>query len=447
MQPQADKRALLVVFLTVFIDLLGFGMVIPLLPIYAKLFTHDTSGQTIGLLMASFSAMQFLFAPLWGRLSDRYGRRPVLIVGLAGSVLCYSLFGIASSARSLLLLFISRIGAGICGATIPTAQAYIADVTPPESRAKGMALIGAAFGMGFTFGPLIGAAALLGSGETGAPRPAVHVSEGQMTADSFAEEAPPANLPHPATAASPWPGYLAAALSAGALLLAAFYLPESLRPGSKAAGHALFDPGALGAALSIPSMGLLLLTSFFTVLSFANLESTMSLLLQDGRGKFNLSFEGVLLVFAYIGLVLSIAQGVVVRRVAGRMPEARMAFVGGVFTIIGYALVPAVYYSGNLPLLLFALLIEVAGFAFLPTAINSLISRRSDPAKQGGILGINQSFTSLARILGPYIGIRLFFAEPTLPFWTAAGLMTLALVLMSIAARGGRDFAPGVDAA
>src|SRR5262245_53183113 len=177
--PPPSHGSKLVIFLTVFIDLLGFGMVLPLLPIYAKSFGVHESGWVIGLLMSSFSAMTFIFAPLWGRASDRVGRRPVLIVGLVGSMGFYILFGIATVLQSMTLLFVARIGAGIAGATIPAAQAYIADVTSLKDRARGMALIGAAFGLGFTFGPLLGAAALLFSTDV---------------------------------AASPWPGYAAAVL-------------------------------------------------------------------------------------------------------------------------------------------------------------------------------------------------------------------------------------------
>src|SRR5580698_7424400 len=129
MNESPRRGSLLVIFLTVFVDLLGFGMVIPLLPIYAEQFTLDESGLMLGLLMASFSAMQFLFAPLWGRLSDRVGRRPVLMIGLAGSVVFYTLFGIATVWESIAWLFVARIGAGVAGATISTAQAYIADST------------------------------------------------------------------------------------------------------------------------------------------------------------------------------------------------------------------------------------------------------------------------------------------------------------------------------
>src|SRR5436190_7605047 len=206
----ASRGSLLVIFLTVFIDLLGFGMVLPLLPIYAKSFGVKEAGLEIGLLMSSFSAMTFIFAPVWGRASDRIGRRPVLIVGLVGSVGFYCLFGVATIFKSMALLFVARIGAGIAGATIPAAQAYIADITSLQNRAKGMALIGAAFGLGFTFGPLLGAAALISSG-TGAVE------------------------------TSPWPGFVAAILSAIAAFLAVFLLPESLRPGSHHAGHAILD--------------------------------------------------------------------------------------------------------------------------------------------------------------------------------------------------------------
>ncbi|MEE2706014.1 MAG: MFS transporter, partial [Planctomycetota bacterium] len=158
MQQTTSKSSLLVIFLTVFIDLLGFGIVLPLLPIYADDFATEKSignaGWLIGGLMAIFSVMQFFFAPIWGRLSDRIGRRPVLMIGLSGSVVFYTLFGVATVMKDMTLLFVSRIGAGIAGATIPTAQAYIADSTSLKDRPKGMALIGMAFGLGFTFGPL-----------------------------------------------------------------------------------------------------------------------------------------------------------------------------------------------------------------------------------------------------------------------------------------------------
>ncbi|MCH5373411.1 MAG: MFS transporter, partial [Planctomycetes bacterium] len=309
MHDEPRHGSLLVIFLTVFIDLLGFGMVLPLLPIYADVFTQDPAGWRLGLLMASFSAMQFLFAPLWGRLSDRIGRRPVLIIGLTGSVVFYLLFGVATVMRSLGLLFVSRIGAGIAGATIPTAQAYIADTTTLEKRPKGMALIGMAFGLGFTFGPLLGFLAVpSGQGQPG-----------------------------------PWPGYVAAILSAGALILAIFKLPESLRPDSRTAAHKRVDVRGFRQALSVPSVGLLLIAIFVCVFSFSNFETTLSMLIKGtteaAKSPFRFGWGQVCLTYAYIGLTMATVQGVLVRRLAGRISEGKLAGTGALFQVVGFVVV------------------------------------------------------------------------------------------------------------
>ena len=307
--PPPSRGSLLVIFLTVFIDLLGFGMVLPLLPIYAKTFGVDKHGWQIGVLMASFSAMTFIFSPLWGRLSDRIGRRPVLLVGLAGSALFYFLFGLATVWQSLTWLFITRIGAGIAAATLPTAQAYIADVTTNKTRAKGMALIGAAFGLGFTFGPLLGFAAI---------------------AFSRGEED---------IATSPWPGFVAAGLSASAMLLALLVLPESLRPGQASQSsdrHKLLDLRSWHDALTTPSVPALLVTAFFSVVSFGAFETTLSLLLESPA--FNFELQQVLLFFAFIGLTLSLAQGLLVRRLASRVGEVALTMSGCVVTVVGFVL-------------------------------------------------------------------------------------------------------------
>jgi MFS transporter, DHA1 family, tetracycline resistance protein len=404
------RGSLLVIFLTVFIDLLGFGMVLPLLPIYAKQFTTDKSGMLIGLLMASFSAMQFLFAPMWGRLSDRIGRRPVLMIGLGGSVLFYTLFGFATIWKSLAGLFVARIGAGIAGATIPTTQAYIADTTSLEERAKGMALIGAAFGVGFTFGPLFGYLALpSGEGVPGAG-----------------------------------PGFAAGGLSAFALLLAYFKLPESLSAKSAKASRKLFDYSSLRSAILIPSLGPLMLALFICILAFANYETTIAMLVKGeaANSPFQFSFRQVCLTFAFIGLTLSLAQGILVRRLAGKVHEGAMAGIGAALDIVGFMLIVAAISAESVPGLFGAMGVVVVGFAMMMPSLNSLISRRSDPAKQGGILGAAQSISSLARILGPLIGVPLVARNSMLPYWTAAGMMALGLLMVVIAARGGRDYVP-----
>jgi len=404
--------SLLVIFLTVFIDLLGFGMVIPLLPIYADQFTLDETGWVLGALMASFSLMQFFCAPLWGRLSDRIGRRPVLMIGLAASVAFYALFGVATVWASLPLLFFARIGAGIAGATIPTAQAYIADTTTLENRSKGMALIGMAFGLGFTFGPLLGFLAVPD------------------------EDARP----------GPWPGYVAAVLSAIALGMAAFLLPESKHAGSETAGKRVLDVEGFRVALAVPSVGLILAAMFVCIFSFANFETTLSLLIKGSEkvpdSPFALSWRAVCLTYAFIGFMLALIQGGVVRRLAGKRNEGLLAAIGALIEVVGFGLMIVAISRESLGLLFAALAVVVAGFSFMQPNLNSLLSRRSDPARQGAILGVGQSVSSLARIFGSALGIPLLRMQLSVPYGVAALLMGLGLLLVLVASSRGRDYVP-----
>lgn len=405
----ASRGSLGVIFLTVFIDLLGFGIVLPLLPIYAKSFGTDVHGVELGLLMASFSLMQFMFAPAWGRLSDRIGRRPVLMVGLAGSVIFYMLFGIATVYKSLTLLFVSRIGAGIAGATISTAQAYIADTTTVGSRNKGMALIGAAFGLGFTLGPIFAYFALpSGEGEAG-----------------------------------PGPGYVAAALSAVAFLLAIFKLPESLDPAHVPPRHSRFSLTALQETLSVPSIGLLLLTSLLCVVAFGGFETTLSLFLKDEKGPFKFTFGQVCWTFAFIGVTLAFVQGGIVRRLAGKVSETALGVTGLTILFVGLFGLSWAHEAPSSPMLFVGMAVCVTGFAFVTPSLNSLISRRSDPARQGSVLGTAQSVSALGRILGPLIGIPLFaMISPIAPLLAGAGLILLAMFCWLAASKRGQDF-PG----
>jgi MFS family permease len=406
------RSLLLIVFLVVFIDLLGFGMVLPLMPVYAKQFTAGLpQGQQVLILsglMTCFSVMQLIFAPIWGRLSDRVGRRPVLLLSLTASTFFYFLFGLATLQGSLFWMFVARTGAGIAGATVPTAQACIADATPPAKRAPGMALIGAAFGLGFTLGPLLGALALWTAGDAGL---------------------------------SPWPGYTAAAFSAVALVLAIFRLPESLDQQAIPEVRRHFDLDSFRTALAAPSIGLLLLAGFLAVFALANFESTISWTV-SGMLDVKRSSAEILMFFAYVGLVQSLVQGLVVRRLAVRLGEAKMVAIGGVLSILGYVLLAfaADPQYGGLSKVWWASAVEVSGVAFLVPAIQSLLSRRTDPAKQGGVLGLGESASALARITGMVAGVSLYHRAETLPFWAAAAVMCVGLVSAWFAVTHGRDW-------
>lgn len=385
------KSPLAVLFLTVFVDLLGFGIVLPLLPRYAT--EYQASGWAIGLLMASFSLMQLVFMPVWGRLSDRIGRRPVLMVGLAGSVVSYALFAYADSYALLLL---SRVAAGVFGATIGTAQAYIADVTPHDERGRGMAIIGAAFGVGFAVGPAVGGLAY--------------------------EEISPAA-----------PGLIAAWLSAAALVLAWKVLPEPARH-RRTARRGLFAGEGLRHAFSTPTVPLVLLLQFLATFAFANFEGTLSLLTQVKWG-YGVTDNGKL--FSYVGLCLLIFQGGVVRRLMPRVGELNFVVLGCLVLMAGLLLVGLA--GDRLAQVLGALAVAVLGFSMLTPSLSSLLSQRTPAALQGEVLGVGQSMLALARVLGPAVGNPLLGLRhpapgvttadhPEWPYWFGAAVMLGALV-------------------
>jgi MFS family permease len=416
--PDAGRRARLTVFLVVFIDLLGFGIVLPQLPLIGEEILNplvpggkDTpaAGLILGLLFASYSGMQFLFAPSWGRLSDRVGRRPILLLGLVGSVVFYALFGVGSELGGrgqpifgLILLFVARIGAGVAGATIAIAQAVIADVTPAEQRARGMALIGAAFGIGFTFGPALGALVLLIPEFRGGP------------------------------------GFLAAIMSLVALTICYRQMPETLR--SDAPGrHSGFESLArLGEVLRTPGIGLVVLCFFMATFGFAMFETTLAIL----NEALGFTRRENAMVFVVVGLTLMLSAGVLVRRLASRIPELTMLTGGIAGMVAGLAGIGATAYfrvapdeAGRGPVLtLFglSLIIAVVGFSFLNPSVQTLISKWSDPHRQGEYLGVNQSASALARVVGPVFGPLLFNLWPThvLPYLTAT--LLLAAVMLSL---------------
>ncbi|MCA9063408.1 MAG: MFS transporter [Planctomycetaceae bacterium] len=471
--PASHKSTLLIVFITVFIDLLGFGIVLPLLPRYGT--SLNASGAQLGLLMASFSAMQFVFAPMWGALSDRVGRRPILLLGLLGSTLSYLLFGFVSSfgreglflgLGTLSWLFITRIGAGIAGATISTAQAVIADCTGVKNRGRGMAMIGAAFGIGFTFGPLIGAACV-----TGVPNVALDDAQYQTVAELSATEQSIASdeliemlksagplsekdqqaigvlLPGPEsrktvserlTAPPPSaPGYVAGGLSGLAFLLALIMLKESLPrdPGARSATEhrSWLNFGRLLRHLSAPQLSRILIAIFITTFGFAQFESTLSLLTESLGYDLRWNF----LLYAYIGFVLTIGQGMLVRRFLPRIGEHRMAMTGVVLMAVGFVLMGATGQQ-HLPAqaLWWILPLITIGFSAVNPSLQSLLSQAAAQDEQGGVLGTGQSLSSLARIFGPAIGIQLLREwSLSMPYFLAAGLVCIGGAIVAFATK------------
>lgn len=369
-----------IIFMTVFIDLIGFGIVIPLAPFYAEHF--GATALMVGMLQASFSLMQFLFAPFWGRLSDRIGRKPVILIGLFGSALCYLIFGLADS---LVVLFGARILAGIAGANIATAQAYMADVTTPENRAKGMGLIGAAFGLGFIFGPAIGG---LLSG--------------------FGPSVPP---------------LFAGALSFVNFVAACFVLPES-RSASSVPRVKVSRLKAFTQALTRPGLPQLLLIFFLVTGAFSSFEATFALF---GERRFGFTPSNIGYVFAFVGVVLSVVQAGLVGRLAKRFGEQRLMPAGILALAAGLALLPLVTSTAGL---LAACALLAVGNGFNNPSVSSLISRITSADDQGGVLGVSQSVASLARIIGPFAGGAVFDRfGPVAPFTGAAAIMTVALVI------------------
>jgi MFS family permease len=379
------RSPLLAVFLTVMIDLLGFGLILPLLPLYAE--DYQASKATVGLLFASFSAMQFVFAPLWGRISDRIGRRPVLLVGLAGSLVSYTLFALAETTPyPLAVLFVSRIAAGLFGGTITTAFAYIADVTTVEERGRGMALVGAAFGVGFTLGPALG-----GLG---------HHYLGSMA-----------------------PGFIAAGFSAFAFLYCLLALPEPERhvPG-EAEGWLRF--GGLGRILRLEGARTLLLVSFIAVSAFALFESTLAMLARERFENWTPMANGWL--FAYIGFWLVVAQGWFVRRYMRRIGERRFILLGTLCLALGML---GIGYAKS-PWLIGAVApVAVFGLAMITPSVASLLSQKAQSGTQGEVQGVNQSVQSLARIVGPVSGGVLLGMGLVLPYQVGAAAMLLAFVV------------------
>jgi DHA1 family tetracycline resistance protein-like MFS transporter len=382
------KPSLLVIFLSVFIDLIGFGIVLPLLPGFAEdNFRPDFSakGFVIGGIIASFSLMQFLFAPAWGKLSDRIGRRPVMLVSNLGAAGSYALFAFAcsmSGTAGLIWILISRIFAGICGANLSVASAYIADITPPEKRSARMGLIGMAFGLGFIFGPALGAFSI--------------------------------EIFHSKQAA----GWVAASFCAANFILGWFILGESRQPNS-----APVTPrpkmNQWSHTLAQPKLGVLICVFFFATFCFTCFESTFPLL---ARHQFAVSAQSlnhrIGYLFTYAGVIAALVQGVIGKLVK-KFGEPNLIFSSLIIFAIGLAALP---FQNHLPGILIVIALLAIGSGLNRPPVFGMISLNSSEHEQGANLGVAQSFGSLARILGPIFAGTLFFVKPSLPYVITGGI-------------------------
>jgi DHA1 family tetracycline resistance protein-like MFS transporter len=398
-QPSSSMRTASIgtLFLTVFIDLLGFGLVIPFLPGMARrLGASDFVATMPG---AVYSIMQFLFIPIWGRLSDRIGRRPVLLWSIGATSVGMALLG---AAPTLPLMIAARMFSGIATANIAVAQAYVADVTTPEHRARGMGIIGIAFGLGFILGPFVG-------GELS--RFPVFGREGTL------------------------PSLVAAGLAAVNFLLALRTLPESLPVelrGKSLRRAVPLDIGALRAAVAVPGVGAAVAVNFAMVLWFAGMEQTFRLFTAD---RFGMSDAATGRIFGVVGLVGAIVQGGLVRRLAPRFGEARLVHWGVAVQAAAFALLGLSSDFGALGVLA---LYTSAGMIALGNGLTTpslpaFASRRASSATQGVTLGALQSAAALARAVGPLVGGAFYAAvDPRAPYLAGAiGLAAAALFALT----------------
>ena len=377
-----------IVLLTVFIDLIGFGIVIPVLPLYAE--RYGASPLAIGALMGIYSAMTFVFSPILGRLSDRFGRRPVLFASLIGSAAGFVVMG---AANALWMLFAARLIDGVTGGNISTAQAYIADITPPEKRARAMGLIGAAFGTGFILGPALG---------------------GVMSVISLSA-----------------PFYLAAGMALVNASMVYLRLPESLAREHRATARERTNVADVFRHAQGWTFGAILVTYFFSVVGFA-LMTTLYALFAQHRYGYDAIHVGF--IFAFIGLIGASIQGGLIGRLVAAFGERRLATTGA-------AILAASLFSLPLTDSLATLLLASAGIAIgnslMTPTLNALASRAAERSWQGRALGLMQSSGSLARLSGPLLaGWLLTFDVPgaisrygRTPFWTSAVLIGVALLL------------------
>ena len=416
------RSPLLVIFITIFIDLVGFGIVIPVLPFYAEGTKFGATPREVGLLFASYSFMQLIFAPVLGRLSDKYGRRPILLISLLGTSLGFLILGFATT---LWMLFLGRIIDGISGGNISTAQAYIADVTTKEDRAKGMGLIGAAFGLGFVFGPAIGGVL---------SRWGINV-----------------------------PFLFAGTLAFANAILLYFTLPETVTPDHPARVSAASGRGwgQLIVSLKNPRLGFVMTIYFLSIVAFSIMTAVFSLfmLFRLGYDAFHNGW-----VFAYVGVISAIIQGGLIGKLVKRFGEPALAVTGGLLFSASLFVVPFIGPAIGLIGILSTGAVTAIGQALSGPSLSSLASKSAGAGEQGGVLGAMQSVASLARAVGPALAAFLIYSAAAhggfggrpqnmsdssifRTFWIAAAIQFAAFLISVYFARAyGRDYSTEVVA-
>ncbi len=405
MKPEQQKTAKILLAASLVIVMLGFGIALPLMSFYIIHF--NASGSALGLMMSLYSLMQFVFAPMWGRLSDRIGRKPVLLTGIFGYFLAFVLQGLS---QDIVQFTLSRTLAGVLSsATLPTAMAYIADITSPEDRSKGVGLMGASMGLGMIFGPMLGGI-LTGLSLT---LPAWLTPLLQVTTDPSTGKLINLSIPFFASA-------LLALLAAPFIMV---FLPESLRPEDRMAAPA----GKRESRFSFVINGLkgptgfLMAMAFLLAFALANMESVLSLY---GGQHFSMGPSEVGLLMGGLGLVSVIEQGIVIGPLTRRFGETRIIQGGilvGIVGFIGMALAAAK------PALIVSALVFNMGNVLLAPSVTSLISKRTRDG-QGAAMGMNNSFQALGRGIGPLWAGFAYDMTATLSFWTGALVQAIALV-------------------
>ncbi len=402
------RSPLAIIFVTVLIDLIGFGIVIPVLPLYAERF--GASAAVIGMLLGVYSAMTFIFSPILGHLSDRVGRRPVLLLSIIGTSIGFLAMGLA---HALWLLFVARIIDGISGGNISTAQAYIADITPPEERSKRMGLLGAAFGLGFVIGPALG---------------------GWMS--RLSPEAP---------------FFLAAAMAAANAVALFFLLPESLSAENRSHVSARPSVTKLFEEQGSWRLTAVLSTIFFATVAFA-LLTTIYTLFSWHRFQLDATHNGNIL--AYMGVIGAIIQGGLLGRLVRVAGDKKLAVIGTVFLAASLFAFPL---SSSVLMLVFITTGMAIGNSLATPTLNGLASKCVGPQWQGRIFGVTQSVSSLARIVGPVLGgwllsrddavasVAAGYAYPygRTPFWTGGFIMIVAF-MVSLTIDSVRELSPKV---